>query len=91
MKTRFLLPVIVFALWFAVAPGLALQAFVNWDLLAVALSAGATLAFVRRREPRGPVDQAAQGQRKHQGGRRRQDQEHGSQQDLGAVGAKKRG
>lgn len=38
------------ALWFAVAPGLALQAFVNWDLLAVALSAGATLAFVRRRD-----------------------------------------
>lgn len=38
------------ALWFALAPSLALQAFVNWDLLAVALTAGATLAFFRRRE-----------------------------------------
>ena len=38
------------ALWFAVAPSLALQAFVNWDLLAVALMAAATLAFVRRRD-----------------------------------------
>jgi uncharacterized membrane protein len=40
------------ALWFAVAPGLALQAFVNWDLLAVALSSAAILAFVRRRDGR---------------------------------------
>ena len=38
------------ALWFALAPGLALQAFVNWDLLAVALTAVATLAFFRRRD-----------------------------------------
>jgi uncharacterized membrane protein len=38
------------ALWFALAPGLALQAFVNWDLLAVALAAGATLAFFRRKD-----------------------------------------
>jgi LPXTG-motif cell wall-anchored protein len=38
------------ALWFALAPGLALQAFVNWDLLAVALTAAATLAFFRRRD-----------------------------------------
>ena len=38
------------ALWFAVAPSLALQAFVNWDLLAVALTTAATLAFVRRRD-----------------------------------------
>ena len=40
------------ALWFALAPGLALQAFVNWDLLAVALAAAAALAFFRRREGR---------------------------------------
>jgi uncharacterized membrane protein len=38
------------ALWFALAPGLALQSFVNWDLLPVALAAGATLAFFRRRD-----------------------------------------
>jgi uncharacterized membrane protein len=38
------------ALWFALAPSLALQAFVNWDLFAVALTAGATLAFFRRRD-----------------------------------------
>ena len=38
------------ALWFALAPGLALQAFVNWDLLAVALAAGAALAFFLRRD-----------------------------------------
>jgi uncharacterized membrane protein len=43
------------ALWFAVAPGLALQAFVNWDLLAVALTAAATLAFFRHREGRAGV------------------------------------
>ena len=38
------------ALWFALAPTLALQAFVNWDLLAVALATAATLAFFRRRD-----------------------------------------
>jgi uncharacterized membrane protein len=38
------------AVWFALAPGLALQSFVNWDLLAVALAAAATLAFFRRRD-----------------------------------------
>jgi len=38
------------ALWFALAPTLALQVFVNWDLLAVALATAATLAFFRRRD-----------------------------------------
>jgi uncharacterized membrane protein len=38
------------ALWFALAPSLAVEAFVNWDLLAVALAAGATVAFFRRRD-----------------------------------------
>jgi uncharacterized membrane protein len=38
------------AVWFALAPSLALQSFVNWDLFAVALAAGATLAFFRRRD-----------------------------------------
>jgi uncharacterized membrane protein len=38
------------ALWFALAPSLALQAFVNWDLLAVGLTSAALLAFVRRRD-----------------------------------------
>jgi len=38
------------ALWFALAPGLALQAFVNWDLLALVLTAAALLAFFRRRD-----------------------------------------
>jgi uncharacterized membrane protein len=38
------------ALWFALAPSLALQAFVNWDLLVVALSTAAMLAFFRRRD-----------------------------------------
>jgi uncharacterized membrane protein len=38
------------ALWFALAPSLALQAFVNWDLLAVALVAAGTLAFFSRRD-----------------------------------------
>ncbi|HWL90720.1 MAG TPA: glycosyltransferase 87 family protein [Actinomycetota bacterium] len=38
------------AIWFALAPTLALQVFVNWDLLAVALATAATLAFVRRRD-----------------------------------------
>jgi uncharacterized membrane protein len=43
------------ALWFALAPGVALQAFVNWDLFAVALSTAAMLAFVRRRDGRAGV------------------------------------
>jgi uncharacterized membrane protein len=38
------------ALWFALAPTLALQVFVNWDLLTVALTTAATLAFFRRRD-----------------------------------------
>ena len=38
------------ALWFALAPSLALEAFVNWDLVAVAFAAGGTVAFVRRRD-----------------------------------------
>jgi uncharacterized membrane protein len=38
------------ALWFALAPTLAVQAFVNWDLLAVALAVAATLTFFRRRD-----------------------------------------
>jgi uncharacterized membrane protein len=38
------------ALWFALAPTLAVQLFVNWDLLAVALATAATLAFFRRRD-----------------------------------------
>ncbi|MGH2681163.1 MAG: glycosyltransferase family 87 protein [Actinomycetota bacterium] len=38
------------AMWFALAPTLALQGFVNWDLLAVALATGAMLAFFRRRD-----------------------------------------
>jgi len=40
------------ALWFALAPSLALEAFVNWDLLAVALATGATVAFFRLRDAR---------------------------------------
>ena len=39
------------ALYFAVAPTLLLYAFINWDLLAVALATAATLAFARRRDP----------------------------------------
>jgi uncharacterized membrane protein len=34
---------------FALAPGLLLTAYINWDLLAVALTAGSMLAFARRR------------------------------------------
>ena len=37
-------------LYFALAPTLALAATNNWDLLAVALTMGATLAYVRRRD-----------------------------------------
>ena len=38
------------ALWFALAPSLALDAFVNWDLVAVGLAAAGTLAFARRHD-----------------------------------------
>jgi uncharacterized membrane protein len=38
------------ALYFALAPSLLIYAFVNWDLVAVALATGATLAFVRKRD-----------------------------------------
>lgn len=38
------------ALYFAIAPTLFIYAFVNWDLLAVALATGATLAYLRRRD-----------------------------------------
>lgn len=38
------------ALYFAAAPTLAIYAFINWDLLAVALATGATLAYLRRRD-----------------------------------------
>lgn len=39
------------ALYFALAPTLLIYGFVNWDLLAVALATGATLAFLRNRDP----------------------------------------
>jgi uncharacterized membrane protein len=38
------------ALYFAVAPTLLIYAFVNWDLLAVALTMGATFAYLRDRD-----------------------------------------
>ena len=38
------------AMFFAVAPTLLIYAFVNWDLLAVALATGATLAYLRRKD-----------------------------------------
>lgn len=38
------------ALYFAVAPTLLIYAFVNWDLLAVAITTVATLALLRRRD-----------------------------------------
>lgn len=38
------------ALYFALAPTLAIYAYINWDLIAVALAAAATLAYVRRRD-----------------------------------------
>ena len=38
------------ALWFALAPSLALEAFVNWDLVAVGLATAGTLAFFRRND-----------------------------------------
>ncbi|HLB76491.1 MAG TPA: glycosyltransferase 87 family protein, partial [Candidatus Dormibacteraeota bacterium] len=38
------------ALYFALAPSLAIYAFVNWDLLAVALATVATLAYLRNRD-----------------------------------------
>jgi uncharacterized membrane protein len=43
------------ALWFALAPSLALGAFLNWDLLAVALATTGTVAFLRRRDTRAGV------------------------------------
>lgn len=38
------------ALYLALAPSLLLYAYFNWDLVPVALSAGATLAYLRRRD-----------------------------------------
>ncbi|MGQ0670501.1 MAG: glycosyltransferase family 87 protein [Actinomycetota bacterium] len=38
------------ALWFALAPTLAVYGFMNWDLLAVALATAATLAYLNRRD-----------------------------------------
>jgi uncharacterized membrane protein len=38
------------ALYFAAAPTLLVYAFVNWDLLVVALATGATLAYLQRRD-----------------------------------------
>lgn len=38
------------ALYFALAPTLLIYAYVNWDLLAVALATGATFMYVRRRD-----------------------------------------
>ncbi len=38
------------AMYFALAPTLLIYAFMNWDLLAVAFAAGATLAYVNRRD-----------------------------------------
>jgi uncharacterized membrane protein len=38
------------AVYFAFAPTLLLSAFLNWDLLAVALATGATLAYLRERD-----------------------------------------
>jgi uncharacterized membrane protein len=44
------------ALLFALAPTLLIYGFVNWDLVAVALATGATLAFLRARdEPAGAL------------------------------------
>ncbi len=40
------------ALFFAAAPTLALYAFLNWDLVPVALSTAGTVAFLRRRDVR---------------------------------------
>ncbi|HZD18040.1 MAG TPA: glycosyltransferase 87 family protein, partial [Actinomycetota bacterium] len=38
------------ALYFTLAPTLAIYAFINWDLVAVALAAAGTLAYLRRRD-----------------------------------------
>lgn len=38
------------ALYFALAPTLAIYAYINWDLVAVALAAVGTLAYLRRRD-----------------------------------------
>ena len=43
------------ALLFALAPTLAVYAFVNWDLLAVALATAGTVAYLRRRDVAGGV------------------------------------
>jgi uncharacterized membrane protein len=43
------------ALYFALAPTPLIYAFVNWDLLAVALAAAATVAFLRNRDATGGV------------------------------------
>jgi uncharacterized membrane protein len=43
------------ALMFALAPSLLLLSFVNWDLLAVALTAGATFAYLRGRDRGGGI------------------------------------
>ena len=37
------------ALYFAIAPTLAVYSFINWDLIAVAFATGATFAFLRKR------------------------------------------
>ena len=38
------------AVWFAVAPTLLVYGLVNWDLLAVALATGATMAYLREKD-----------------------------------------
>jgi uncharacterized membrane protein len=38
------------ALYFALAPTLLIYGFINWDLVAVGLATGATLAFLKRRD-----------------------------------------
>jgi len=38
------------AIYFVVAPTLAIYAFVNWDLIAVAFATGATVAYLRKRD-----------------------------------------
>ncbi|MDF5756140.1 glycosyltransferase 87 family protein [Spongiactinospora sp. TRM90649] len=38
------------ALWYAIAPGVVLAAYINWDLAAGALSLGAMLAWARQRQ-----------------------------------------
>lgn len=43
------------ALYFALAPTLLIYAYVNWDLIAVALATAGTLAFVKRRDVRAGI------------------------------------